>query len=106
MLKLTDNKVYINNNYAGLIYNMVFYKEVEPNHFFVMFNGYGISKEILDFLTTHGIENIEIKSKTKIHRTTVSTYLNRGMPYTDMSKGFIDDQQVLSVSLMSKEEIK
>lgn len=104
MIKVLDNKIHLNNHCVGYIYNMVFHKDVESKHFFVMFNGYGISSEVLNWLQQHGIENIEIRSKTKIHRTTVSTYLTRGVEYTDNSKGFEDKQTVLSITMMTVDE--
>ena len=87
-LVVLDNILYLTGDFdgkksrnVGKIHNGKFIKKVNPkSEFYILGRGYNISQKVLNWLHTHGIEDIIIVEKgilgTKHYATTVHDYMN------------------------------
>jgi hypothetical protein len=90
-------EIYYKGRMVGRIdvLNKTFFTTRNPNHYFIKYNGFGISSNILEKLKRNEIENIVIdyygkKNYRLVTRTDV--FLNKGIKYDNYG----DEQYILN----------
>ena len=114
MLRIVEDRVdgvvkfYLNDKFVGLARGSVYVTRRRKEHFFRKFNGFGISKSILEWLNRNGIYKVliiyenEDKSEVLL-KSDITQWIYSGIEWVDSSNGFADVQLVLPVLEMEIE---
>lgn len=97
-----QNKVMGYIDYENKSYNSRRTKE----HVFLKFRGFGVSVQILDYLQSKGIEDINIECEGFILKTTVLQFLSNGIDWEDSTFGKKESQLILPIEFWNKKETK
>ena len=96
----------INGRVLGEVICKTLFKRVAPQHFFIRFQGFGISKTVLDQVYELGVEWIVFeyhnKENKSVYRIKLLDFVSRGIEWTDNSWNKPDKQIVCPLSEMLK----
>ena len=90
----------------GLIENGIYVTERRPEHFFIKYQGFGLSKKILDVLEQKRIKKMSIiykGKKTIRYLVNLEDFRKFGIPYTDTTEEKPDEQLILNKKHMIEE---
>jgi hypothetical protein len=94
----------------GEIIGQVYVSYRKPNHYFRMFQGFGISTKILNQLNLEGVKIVKIiykGVKEMVYKVPLSDYLNSNKKFVFQDKfnrfgGELDEQKFISVKDMQE----
>lgn len=103
-----EMEIYLDGKLVGRAVGDVYITKRRKEHYFRKFNGFGISKRILDELNSRGIYRIIIIYKNEdsseiLLKSDVMQWLFNGIEWVDTSEGYEDLQLVLPVIEMEIE---
>ena len=90
----------------GYVKGNTYYSERDHRHFFVKYQGFGISSKIVNHLRGMGVFEANIlyhlkdSDKTRRYIAPLETFEKRGRRYTDVTDSGIDLQYILPINEM------
>lgn len=97
-----------NGRVLGEIIERTYLTPRSPAHFFVKFNGFGISTDTLNLLYERGVKFLVFDyngAQQKYYRITLLNFLRHGEEWTDNSWGKPDKQLICSIERMNSYQI-
>lgn len=85
--------------------NKTYFSHREKEHFFVKFNGWGISLSLLEYLEQKGIEKVIIEFNGFLLETTTDKFWAWGIKWKDSTFGKEEEQVILPIKYFNENKV-